>query len=588
MKRLLWDDRGRLLLLALLLCGQNAVSGNDALFNIEQALDEIRAEQGQVEAALRIIGEKLPAGTDADLDAARAEENAARTQLEGLFAAAGLPEIEQRLQAALDERNEVIISFLKNDAVWQHIEARPAETAAELAKLEAKKNLQPDQWLRLGQLRHEQHRLERAAEHVLGTHSLWRHAPGVGDLNSAAWEIILQEQRPARGTIDDLREHERRLQQAERALREHQSRAAAAHPSAAWAVARLDELTAQRSQLEKEQDELYAAVLGRGPQWQHEIEVPRGPDRRGRDRNPGKVSLWLPPDTPVVRGIILCDHIVIGSRLARDRRIRYTAAKHGLAIVMQFDSTFTEENAIETMQGYLKSLAEKSGHPELERIPLLTVGHSTGGIFARNVAYLQPDRVLGIIHIKSGNMHQHIPPQNSTLAGVPFLAINGELEDCGPEGGGNRGIRAEYNHQTQWVMIREQMLRRRREDENNLMSLLVHPGGGHSDWRGDLTQYCARFIHHAVLQRMGPPADGSEKEVRCKHVSVDSGWLSDADLKGPRHPPAPYAEYTGDKADAFWHFNEELAQRAVEIHSSSLLPDPSRHFPVANDWPGGR
>ncbi len=558
---------------------------NHSLIDIENRLDTINQELHRLNAVLTLIGERLPPGVNADLDQARTEATEARQDLEAQYAAVDLPAIEQRLQQALDARNAVIIDMLAEDPIWHHLRDRPAEVAEQIAALEGQSDLQADQLLALNAARAKQHRLEQARSRVLGTHSLWRHAPGVGDLNQAAWAIILQEQRPARGRITDLRDRERRLRDAEQALRQQQTAAARNHDSATWAMTRIQALEAERDQLHSARDGLYQQVLGQGPQWHHEIEVPRGPDRRGRERRPGSVSLWLPPDTPVVRGIILCDHIVIGTRLARDRRIRYTAAKHGLAIIRQFDSTFTEADAPEVLQGYLGTLAKLAQRPELDRIPLLTIGHSTGGIFARNVAYWQADRVMGIIHIKSGNMHHGLRPESRSLAGVPFLAINGELEDCGPEGGGERGIRSEYNHQTQWVMIREQMLRRRRDDADNLMSLVFHPGGGHTNWNHNLTHYCARFIHHAAQRRLPPAPADATTEVRCQALTAADGWLSDADLKGPRHPPAAYAQYAGDRLAAFWHLSEELAIRAAAIHAQSLLPDPSRHFPVDPNWP---
>ena len=69
------------------------------------------------------------------------------------------------------------------------------------------------------------------------------------------------------------------------------------------------------------------------------------------------------------------------------------------------------------------------------------MGHSTAGIFCRNVAYWKPARVAGVLHIKSGNFQQqeHLPPTGS-LAGIPLLAFNGQFETFGPEG----GLRAEY------------------------------------------------------------------------------------------------------------------------------------------------
>ena len=44
-----------------------------------------------------------------------------------------------------------------------------------------------------------------------------------------------------------------------------------------------------------------------------------------------------------------------------------------------------------------------------------------------------------------------------------------------------------------------------------------------------------------------PPGD---EPVKCLPVKTEDGWLSDADLKAPTHKPAPWADYTGDRATA--------------------------------------
>lgn len=303
------------------------------------------------------------------------------------------------------------------------------------------------------------------------------------------------------------------------------------------------------------------------PMWVATAEVPR-PPRKGKERKPGIAHLWIPPDCEKVRGVIFSGKTLLEKKFSRDKTIRKAAAMEDLGIVYvepALDAVFSyvKRDSGERLEKVLADLAKKTGHEELAGAPLITVGHSTGGIFARNVAYWKPHRVAGIIHIKSGNMHHHIPDPNQSLAGVPFLAINGEWEEYGPEG----GIRKELGRETQWIMIRQQMLALRKQDPNHLMNLVVHHKANHTSWSGDLSEYCALWICKAAQARI-PEKWDKEGPVHCKEIDVASGWLTDASIKDPEYDPAPYDKYKGPKDKAFWHFDEEAAKATVKLHKS--------------------
>jgi len=312
--------------------------------------------------------------------------------------------------------------------------------------------------------------------------------------------------------------------------------------------------------------------------WHHKVEIPRAP-RKGKPRGPAIGNLWIPPGTKQLRGLIVAEKTLLEKRLATSPIIRKAAAEEWLGI-LYFEPGpnpfFPYGELGDCDRRFLKGLdelAKRSAHGEIRNVPWLTLGHSTGGIFCRNLAYWQPDRVLGVIHIKSGNMHHGVHyPNRDSLKGVPFIAINGEFEEHGPEG----GIRKEYGRQTQWVMIRKQMLARRRQTPEHLMSLIVHAGGDHTNWSDDLTRLCATFIHKACKCRLPEEPTGGSKPITCQEIKVESGWLTDSDLKAPKHEPAPHDEYTGDKGLAFWHFDEEMALAVRNYHKGKFTEsDPA-------------
>lgn len=312
--------------------------------------------------------------------------------------------------------------------------------------------------------------------------------------------------------------------------------------------------------------------------WHHQVEIPR-PPRKGEPQAPAVGFLWTPPQVKQLRGLIVAQKTLLEKRLVVDPILRRAAADEWLGILYLepgLDPFFPYGDQGDWDRRFLAGLtdlAAKSRHAEIASVPWLTLGHSTGGIFCRNIAYWQPDRVLGVIHIKSGNMHHGIQdPDKASLAGVPFLAINGEFEEFGPEG----GLRKEYGRQTQWVMIRKQMLARRRQEPAHLMSLVVHPGGNHTDWSDDLSRLCALFIRKACRYRMPPPLPLDGAPVSCRRIDPASGWLTDSDLKTPRHEPSSHAAYPGDKGLAFWHFDEEMAKAVADYHRGAFRePDPA-------------
>jgi hypothetical protein len=330
-------------------------------------------------------------------------------------------------------------------------------------------------------------------------------------------------------------------------------------------------------------------------QWHYTVDVPR-PPRRGKPQSPAVGHLWLAKDVKLVRGLIVAGKTSLEKRICLDPQIRRAAAEKGMGVLYfepALDALFNyvQRKSGEKLEAALAKLASTSGHPELEFAPMLTVGHSTGGIYCRNVAFWKPHRVIGVIHVKSGNFQDGLWDKSRSIAGVPFLAINGEFEEFGPKGGDlGRGLRSQYSlhpsdkkkkNQTQWVMIRMQILDRRRKDPNNLMSLVIHRGRGHGGWDDDMSRLCALFIGGAADARIPPEPPDGKSEVRCRPLTAEDGWLSDADIKAPRFPPAPWGQYKGDRKLAFWHVSKAVAGAVAAYHAGKWEhPDPTAGQPI--------
>ena len=306
--------------------------------------------------------------------------------------------------------------------------------------------------------------------------------------------------------------------------------------------------------------------------WQYYVPFDTGKTSRDGQPQPGKVFLWLPPEAKAIRGLLVGGQLGIELEIALDAEVRKACTENALGIVYfapHISGVFhywQEGNS--DAQRWLKAfddLARRSGHPELRRVPWITMGHSTAGIFCRNVAYRWPQRVVGVLHIKSGNFHQkdHLPPAGS-LAGVPLVAFNGQFETFGPEG----GLRPELGRETQWVFVEKDIERFKEKDPNHLMSTWLDLGGDHFHGSPELSQYAALFIRKTAKYRIPAEPPAGEGEVACLPLKLEEGWLADSDLYSPKHPPAAYKDYAGDKAKALWHFDEEIARANVQHHKN--------------------
>ena len=310
--------------------------------------------------------------------------------------------------------------------------------------------------------------------------------------------------------------------------------------------------------------------------WKIKGEIEGLPRREGEKPPILKFYLWYPDNTKVIKGLVITGGITIEESLSRNEKLRAFLTEKNFGI-LKIKPMFLlkSKQEKEKFEDILRLAAEISSHSEIVNLPFLTIGHSTGGIYARNIGYFYPERTLGIVHIKSGNLQDLIPDPSFSLKGIPFVAINGEFEEFGPLGGGKGGIREKYGKQTQWIMIRKQLLYLREKDQNHLFSLLVHPGGSHTSWSEEMTDYVIKFISKCIEYRYPEKFEPLKQVAKCKEIDINKGYLTDANIKSPEFPPSPYLEYKGDKNKTFWHIDKEMAEITYNIHKKLTPQDPS-------------
>lgn len=332
----------------------------------------------------------------------------------------------------------------------------------------------------------------------------------------------------------------------------------------------------------------FAAAAPAPAQWTATLEMPQANPKRS-----GQAFVWVPDGCKVVRGVFIAQQTMFEAGITRNAEVRAACADKGIAVIHApcgIGSTFLTGDGAANLAAILASAAKATGRPELALAPLITAGHSAGGIYCRNVAYWKPHRVAGVIHVMSGNLQAHIEDYNRTLAGVPVLFINGEWEQYGPDGGdlprnlrANMGLRmsgTQQQGQTQWICMRQQILARRARNADNLMGLVVSRDKSHTQWEDAMNGMVAEFIRGAADLRIPRDAPDGKAEVRCLPVKAEQGWLLDADIKKPQCQPAPYAQYKGEKRYALWLPDKAMAMRVWEYNQKGW-PDAD---PTA-DWP---
>jgi len=336
---------------------------------------------------------------------------------------------------------------------------------------------------------------------------------------------------------------------------------------------------------------LLAASPARG-QWTATIERPQTNPKRSKE-----AFVWVPDGCKRVRGVFVTQQTMFEAGITRNAEVRAACADKGIAVVYApcgIGLTFLTGDGAANLEAILAGLAKATGHPELEFAPLITAGHSTGGIYCRNVAYWKPDRVAGVVHIMSGNLQAHIEDYGRSLAGVPVLFINGEWEQYGPDGGdlkgnlrSNMGLRTrktdrgeQQQSQTQWLCMRQQILARRARNPENLMGLVVSRDKSHTQWEEAMNGMVAQFIRSVADLRIPKDAPHGKTPVRCMPVKAAQGWLLDADIKSPKSSPVPRSQFKGENRYALWFPDEAMAVRVWQYNQKGW-PDPD---PTA-DWP---
>jgi len=294
----------------------------------------------------------------------------------------------------------------------------------------------------------------------------------------------------------------------------------------------------------------------------------------------GRAFLWIPGDCKKVRAIVFGQDNMIEQGLLEHPAMRRTLAGLGIAELWvappyeTWQNAATNDAANAKFDGILQAFARDSGYGELKSAPIIPLGHSAMASFPWNFAAWNPQRTLAILSVHgdapqtnlTGNSKPNAEWGTHTIDGIPGLMVMGEYE---------------------WSEGRlTPALKFRAEHPDDPIAMLAEPGSGHFNYNDDLGEFLAMFIQKAVAARL-PAQEPAGQGPALKPVQAKDGWLVQRwTLNQPRTiRPAPFAQYKGDSSEAFWAFDQEMAQAVHGFRANQIGKLPQLLSVTADDQP---
>ena len=300
--------------------------------------------------------------------------------------------------------------------------------------------------------------------------------------------------------------------------------------------------------------------------------------------------LWIPEECKRVKAVVFAQQNMTEEMIFKSPVFQQRMKEMSIGLIwvapwftQNWDpTTGCQQMFVEMMVG----LAGQSGHQELEHVPVIPLGHSAQATFPWNFAAWNPERTLCII-----SFHGDAPRTNlcgygtanvewgrkRNIDGIPGLMIEGEYE------WGEARVRPALAFQMMYP--------------NSCISFLCDAGSGHFECMPETVEYIALFIRKTLEQRL--QVDGS-----LKKLNPQDGWLAcryNPDLQpndgdgakddifaiNQRPKAAPYTDYQGDRHDAFWYFDREMAElteaRYAETRGKVIRPSEKPTYTISAD-----
>ncbi|MFT3738098.1 MAG: hypothetical protein QM786_05030 [Breznakibacter sp.] len=303
-------------------------------------------------------------------------------------------------------------------------------------------------------------------------------------------------------------------------------------------------------------------------EWQWCVPVPLVVS--GETSDHPQAFLWIPPQCKQVRGVVVGQHNMSEEGILEHPGFRRTLSKLDFAevwVTPGFNMVFDfNQGAGGQFNRMMEALATESGYGELAFAPVVPIGHSAYASYPWNFAAWNPQRTLAVISV-----HGDAPLTNLTGSGRP----NPDWEDRRIDGVPGLMVMGEY----EWRDDRlAPTMAFRQKFPRSTVSLLADADHGHFDVSDQLVAYLCLFLEKAAHYRL-PKQMPVDRPSELVPLDVCRGWLADRWQKDklPRWPSAPYDRFTGQRGEAFWYIDKQMA-RATEAYYAKSRGKAERYI----------
>lgn len=284
--------------------------------------------------------------------------------------------------------------------------------------------------------------------------------------------------------------------------------------------------------------------------------------------------LWVPQGCQSVQAVVFAQQNMTEEMIFKYPHFQQQMQQMGIALLWvapAFTNTWDPADGCQKVfDEMITAIAFQSGHPEIAQAPIIPLGHSAQATFPWNFAAWNPNRTLCVL-----SFHGDAPRTNlcgygtanvewgrtRNIDGIPALMVMGEYE--------------------WWEARLLPALAFQMMYPESCISFLCDTESGHFECMPETASYMALFIRKALEQR-GPS---------LKPLRRADGWLAKSwsPNDAPRPEAAPVASYKGNRYEAFWYFDREMAQlteqryRAAQGKYEQTVGFVYRGQPVALD-----
>jgi hypothetical protein len=192
----------------------------------------------------------------------------------------------------------------------------------------------------------------------------------------------------------------------------------------------------------------------------------------------------------------------------------------------------------------LIDLAEKSGHPEIEHIPFVTMGFSNGGWWAVNVARVMPERTIAVAICAMPGLSGagHNPEYRAAMQTVPVMQVNGASDGATHD----------------WVRKEDPTFPKLRQYDLP-WTLALQWNTKHK--YGETNSLAFPFLREAIHMRLPADADARKGPVKLNPIDRDAVWVGDSRTWSKGNAEiAPATEEALADPKMVWLLNESVAR----------------------------